>query len=353
MRNFLLILLYFLPAVAWADYVQVERSANIYALSNRHSTILEHLDPAASAEPIYLTLIDSQIKNGYHHVRLSQGSSEGWVYKTLVREFSGDPPGTKHDDFYGGYPDDSKVGDQITHIKNSAYAVGYSETKADPLWAAYQLGADQGFNCPRLPRFRTDERTVVQTTHDSYNNMGYDRGHMTPSDNIGSRYGCEAQNETYFMSNIAPQLPSLNQKSWLGLEKLEASYSAQFGHIWVIDGPIFDPEWIRRLCSGIELPIAFYKIIVREVNGKPSVLATIFDQDTKPGVALSALVTTVDEIQKRTGIDFLSELPDDVERSIERTSATDAAWKLDTKLNSNFKPATRSACIDQPVKRGQ
>lgn len=351
MRRILVVLAFLLPSTAWANYVEVKRSANIYASPDRNATILESIRPEGLDQQIYLPTLGDKLQNGYHKVRLLHGSGTGWVYKSRVRLFSGDPPGKEKSTFFGGLPNDSKVGDQITHIKNAGYAVGYSETKANPLWSAYQLGADHGHDCPRLSRFLTDDRTLVRTTHDSYNSSGYDRGHLAPSDNIGSRYGCDSQNETYFMSNITPQLPSLNQKSWLGLEMLEASYAEQVGNIWVTAGPIFDPVWLNRLCSGVELPVAFYKIIVKEIDGKPNVLAAIFTQDTKPGTELSKLVTTVDEIERHTGIDFLSELPDDIERGLESNRATDSSWKLSTKLTSSFPGTTRPTCVEEPIKR--
>jgi endonuclease G len=179
----------------------------------------------------------------------------------------------------------------------------------------------------------TDDRTQARVTHNDYTNAGYDRGHMAPSHNVGSRYGCTAQNETYRMSNIAPQLAVLNQRPWGGLENLERNFATSFSQVWVMTGPIFDPVWLNRLCSGIEIPTAFYKIIVRETNGNPDVLAVIFDQDTKPGVRLSTLAKTVREIEQRTGINFLAELPDVLESAIETTPATDAAWQLDSALD--------------------
>jgi endonuclease G len=176
---------------------------------------------------------------------------------------------------------------------------------------------------------------------------------MAPSDNIGSRYGCPAQNETYRMSNIAPQIPMLNQKPWGGLENLEKTYSTSFTQIWVITGPIFDPVWLNRLCSGVEIPIAFYKIIIRDSNGTPDVLAVIFIQDTKPGVRLSSLVRTVREIEQLTGINFMAELPDVLENAIETTRATDVSWRLDTALDTNFDGKPRTFCTMPRVRRDQ
>jgi endonuclease G len=352
-RRALLLLLCLLPEWAWADYVRVDRNANVYAAANRNSAVLENIRPGESSEPIYLLLAADQLQNGYHQVHLRQGTGNGWIYKSQVRKFGGDPPGTDRSHVYGGFPDASQVGDQIIRLQNAAYVVGYSETKSNPLWVAYRLGRDQGHSCPRLTRFLTDDRTQARVTHNDYTNAGYDRGHMAPSHNIGSRYGCPAQNETYRMSNIAPQLAMLNQRPWGGLENLERDFATSSSQIWVITGSIFDQVWLNRLCSGIEIPTAFYKIIVRETSGTPDVLAVIFDQDTKPGTRLSTLVKTVREIEQRTGINFLAELPDVVENAIETTRATDVVWRLDSTLDTDFRPETRKPCLMPRIRRDQ
>jgi endonuclease G len=351
-RRALLLLLCLLPAWAWADYVRVDRNANVYAAANRNSTVLESIRPQESPAPIYLLLAADQLQNGYHHVHLRQGTGTGWIYKSQVRKFSGDPPGTNRSHVYGGFPE-AQSGVPVIRLTNTGYVVGYSEAKANPLWVAYRLGADQGHNCPRLSKFITDDRTQVRVNHDDYTNTGYDRGHMAPSDNIGSRYGCRAQDETYRMSNIAPQIPMLNQKPWGGLENLAQIFSTSFTQIWVITGPIFDPVWLNRLCSGIEIPTAYYKIIIRENNGSPDVLAVVFNQDTKPGVRLSSLVRTVRDIEQQTGINFMAELPDTLENAIETTRATDPAWRLDTALDTDFDGAPRKFCTMPRVRRDQ
>lgn len=171
---------------------------------------------------------------------------------------------------------------------------------------------------------------------------------MAPSHGIGSRFNCKAQNETYFMSNIAPQIPLLNQRAWGGLEKLVSDvYAKDFNEVWVITGPIFNKTWVFQTCSGVEIPVAFYKIIVRVLSGQPDILAIKFSQDTKPKVKLKTLVTTVDNIKKLTGLDFFTDLSDEIEKFAEKKRATADTWKLDTKLDTNFRPQSkfRHNCI--------
>ena len=356
-RCSLIVFLCLFSNIAWADYVEVRRNANIYTDPVSSSPVLEYIDADASDQSIYLQIESSIFSNGYHHVRLRGSTQAGWIYKTRVRKYKGNSPGSNNTvqvEVYGGYPDDSSVGDYITDHTNTGYVVGYSETKWNPLWVAYHISADDRFDCPRLTRFKTDRRTEARVTHDNYNNTGYDRGHMAPSHNIGSRYGCAAQNETYFTSNITPQIPLLNQRSWGGLEKIvSGKYATEFNEVWVITGPIFDPVWMNQLCSGVEIPVAFYKIIIREIDGKPDILAVIFDQGSQPQVKLSTLVTTIDEIERRTNIDFLSDLTNELENSIESIKATDNDWLLETKLDTNFRPTVRSFCTLDRIRRSE
>jgi hypothetical protein len=79
----------------------------------------------------------------------------------------------------------------------------------------------------------------------------------------------------------------------------------------------------------------------------------IFNQNTLPDAMLSTLVTTVDEIERRTGINFLAELPDALENAIESTRATHAAWRLATALDTNFRPQTREHCTMPQIRRDQ
>lgn len=92
---------------------------------------------------------------------------------------------------------------------------------------------------------------------------------------------------------------------------------------------------------------------MRETSGIPEVLAVILGQDAQPGVRLGTLVTTVDEIERRTGIDFLTELPDGLESSIESNQATAGDWQLDTALDTNFRPQQRDFCTLARVRRDQ
>jgi endonuclease G len=206
-------------------------------------------------------------------------------------------------------------------LVNKAYCVGYSDLREDPLWVSYRVRfADDPASCERPSRFLVDARTKAKVSHDDYTGSGYDRGHMAPNATIAYAFGCDAQRETFLMSNVCPQTPTLNRGIWAQLEDDEREWEDEFGDLWVCTGPIFEGT-IEALDSGVEIPDAFYKIIVDETGSTIRVLAFIIPQNVPAGAELGTFLTTVDEIETRTGFDFLWALDDATESVLESTAA--------------------------------
>ena len=68
---------------------------------------------------------------------------------------------------------------------------------------------------------------------------------MAPNQSIATRHGCDAKRETFLLSNVAPQPPNLNQRTWAAYEiVVDSIYADDFEGIWVLTGPVFDPEKI-------------------------------------------------------------------------------------------------------------
>ena len=123
------------------------------------------------------------------------------------------------------------------------------------------------------------------------------------------------------MSNIVPQKPDLNRRIWRLLEERVAKeYSMNFEEVWIITGPVYD-DHREELKSGVEIPDAFFKIIVDEQSGQPRVLAFVIDQDVSGSERFSQFLTSVDFIEGKTGMDFLAELEDELEGEIEGRKA--------------------------------
>ncbi|NOQ76806.1 MAG: DNA/RNA non-specific endonuclease [Methylococcaceae bacterium] len=222
-------------------------------------------------------------------------------------------------------------------LRNDAFMLGYSDLRGNPLWVSYKINSvnPKAKRLSRPQRFSKDWRTVNPVNHQDYLHSGYDRGHMAPNYAISRLYGKQAQLDTFLMSNISPQKPKLNQKLWQRLERVEINYFTQLGKdLWVYTGPIFDSK-IQRLKNAwnVEIPDAFYKIYaLPATTGKPKLLAFLIPQQVKGNEPLTRFLTTVDEIERLTGLDFFTDLPDKLENKLE-SKINSAQWKLNKVAN--------------------
>lgn len=214
-------------------------------------------------------------------------------------------------------------------LRNHGFMLGYSDLRGNPLWVTYALTTPptDSERLKRPSRFTADWRSINRVSHEDYTGGGYDRGHMAPNHAISLEYGREGQLDSFLMTNVTPQKANLNERLWERLEELELDqFAKQFGKVWVVDGPIFDPPNERMHSSWrVEIPDAFYKIIVAPDSKK--VLAFIMPQSVRGDEPLDHYLTSVDSIEKRTGLDFFPDLDDAEENRLE-AEIDPTPWRL-------------------------
>jgi endonuclease G len=245
-------------------------------------------------------------------------------------------------DCFAGVPHASEP---VTLLENPGYVTGYSEERRNPLWGSYRLTPiDEPQRDDRPSHFGTDHRTSVQVSEGCYDDSGFDRGHNVPNAAIDHRYGADAQRATFLMSNVSPQRCELNRGLWRSLESLvDDEYATLLPGLVVISGPIFDTAPERIGCA-VEVPVAFYKVIVDTSGRRPRVLALVLGQDDAgSGRRVSEFVTTVDCVEQLTGLDLLPDLPDGIESRVE-SSPPDPMWNVDAVL-----PRGGCGSLDAPV----
>lgn len=81
-----LLLLVLLPSVAAADYLTVSRPATLKAEPRADALVLEQLDRGG-----ILRLLEANQSDGYYHAQPVGGGHAGWIYRSLVRRFPGEP----------------------------------------------------------------------------------------------------------------------------------------------------------------------------------------------------------------------------------------------------------------------
>lgn len=236
---------------------------------------------------------------------------------SIVKSADGHAYGDRY--YYAGMPRPAGYPDPIKPLTNIGYVAGYDEKRKEPAWVCYALFSakpQQALKRSTL-EFEPDRRTRSRVESGMYSRTGYDRGHMAPNRAIALCYGQDAQRQTFLMSNIIPQLHTLNAGLWEHLEAREVqNYAPYLAAVWVVTGPVLGPK-PHRLKSGIAIPVACYKILVDEYKGQPRMLAFIMPQTAPETDSLSKYLTSVDQVAKETGVDFFADLPDDLENQIE------------------------------------
>jgi endonuclease G len=230
---------------------------------------------------------------------------------------------------FAGEPERASFPHEIRTLYNTAYTVGYCEDLANPAWVGYRVfDLSKKPVSPRRPGgFNTDSRTRTRVETGDYIGSGYDRGHMAPNYAIATRFGVAAQRETFLLSNICPQRHKLNAGLWENLEhRLADNYTGRYGQVWVVDGPVFGPEdRLVRLRNKVPVPVAFYMIILQHHEGGVRAEAFIMDQETPERGSLARYLTSIDEIERRTGLDFFPQMEKEAQAQLESQTAP-AVW---------------------------
>ncbi|CCN37156.1 putative DNA/RNA endonuclease G, NUC1 [Vibrio nigripulchritudo SO65] len=203
--------------------------------------------------------------------------------------------------------------DQI--LCRDGYAVGYNYNTKNADWVAYHITAD-GVNVSikRKNAFKVDQELpeYARSTLADYRGSGYDRGHLAPSATMD--FTRQSMLQSFLMSNMSPQLPGFNRNGWRILEEHVRDLANEYQELYVVTGPIYrGGESI--IGDGVIIPSAFYKVILDPNHDEA--IAFIVPHQEVTGAELESFITTIDEVESQTGLDFFSTTPDTIEDSME------------------------------------
>lgn len=171
-------------------------------------------------------------------------------------------------------------------------------------------------------KFLADTRVMGSPDGSDYRSSGYTRGHMAPA--MDMRGDSQTMRDCFYMTNMCPQDAKLNNDYWRQLEENVHRWAKRDGRLIVLTGPIMSAS---HHCIGpksdIAVPQAFYKVIYAPGQGRA--IAFIYDNAPTPG-GMARHAVTINEVERRTGLDFFTALSKDTERTIEAQCTLDA-WK--------------------------
>lgn len=215
-----------------------------------------------------------------------------------------------------------------TIINREGYALGYSEKHEQPAWVTYKLTRDEvkTKNASRTDDFRADpEIPTGSASLDDYRGSGYSRGHLAPAADM--KFSAQAMSESFYLSNMSPQESSFNAGIWASLENQMRTFAVYEGAIYIVTGPILPAEKTVTIGKNrVTVPDSYYKVVY---DTTPPVKMIGFIMPHKnSSQSLKSFAVTVDAVEKATGLNFFSALPQDEQERLKHSIDLNA-WKWD------------------------
>ena len=182
------------------------------------------------------------------------------ILDIFKEEVLGNKEDTKVSTDLDNYIPSSKTNREI--VRHSAFILSYQEEYELASWVLHRLVKEATLGkAERSNDFLSDPLVESgSAVAQDYSRSGYDRGHLCPAGDF--KHDKELQDETFYMSNMSPQLPDFNRGIWSDLENKVRSWVKKRGELIIITGPILKKglPTIGRM-NKIAIPEKFYKII--------------------------------------------------------------------------------------------
>lgn len=200
------------------------------------------------------------------------------------------------------------------------FTLCYRESYEVAEWVSYVLTKEETIHVTgRSNNFRKDPAiSTGSATLADYKKSGYDRGHLAPAADM--EWSKESVSDSFFMSNMTPQKPDFNRGIWGKLEHQVRDWAKEHGEVVVITGPILEKPSTGYASIGsnkVAVPEYFYKVLLaKDKNNKYHAIGFILP-NTGYDKSFMKFCVTVDEVERRTSLDFFELLDDETENSIE------------------------------------
>jgi endonuclease G, mitochondrial len=219
--------------------------------------------------------------------------------------------------------------DHFLSVKHQ-YALSYSGTRRGPNWVSWELNTGWTGTIARQNDFRADDtfpNGFPQAQLPDYVSSGYDRGHMCPSDDR-TLVLLDNQN-TFYLTNMLPQLHTLNAGPWEKLEAYSRTLTAAGKELFVVAGGIYPGTPATIGTDAVAVPSSTWKVVVvldhtglgaQSVTTSTRVISVIMPND-------SSVTLTTDwkgfrvkaaDIEAQTGLQLMSDVSEPARAALEQ-----------------------------------
>ena len=227
------------------------------------------------------------------------------------------------------------------------YALEWVEDKRHAAWVAFSFDAETSQkNVNRSDdAWMSDPLVPTSPEESDHKSDGFDKGHLCASED--RVYNRTANEQTFYYTNISPQMNSFNGGYWITFEKLLQSWarSGNYEHIYVAKGgtmnnlltdftgtqeaadgrlPQTDANGLTR--HGLACPAYYFMAILAQEGNNYQAIGFLVEHKDDYGYSnnhqapvdvTQAHALSIDELEEETGLDFFCNLPDNVETEVE------------------------------------
>lgn len=245
-------------------------------------------------------------------------------------------PFTENDHMALGNPDNAKPeatsADHYLLVKPQ-YTVSYSNSLHNPNWVSWHLTASDIGDAGRHDSFRADSALpddFYEVTPADYAKSGFDKGHLCPSADRTSTV--DHNKATFLMTNMVPQAPNNNRIVWESLESYCRQMVEKGDELYIIAGPygkggVGSKGFAETIKDGVVVPAYTWKIVVvlpegsedlRRIDTSTRVISVMIPNTQEcSNHSWQDFSIPVDSLESLTHYDFLSNVPEKVQKVIE------------------------------------
>jgi endonuclease G len=191
------------------------------------------------------------------------------------------------------------------------YAIHYRYDTKTPEYVVEHVTKDViTGTAKRKDDFRPDPAipTQYQSQLSDYTGFPYDRGHLAPGANNNKTD--QMMSESFFLSNMMPQVPNNNRGIWKQLEGYIRNWVMEGKDIYLVTGTFYSNPYQTIGNNKVGIPSHIWKVVVDRTTGKT--IGFFMPNAPLPVQDLPKYAVSVKQIEAYTGINFMPKLPDNL-----------------------------------------
>jgi endonuclease G len=204
--------------------------------------------------------------------------------------------------------------DREQTVNHRSFSLSYNSNYVLSSWVAYKVVKTQVNKFEKVKERYEADPMINNRAADKkdYKDGGYIMAQLASY--LDLQNIPQGTEESFYMSNIVPMKQAFYNYMWVRTEDLIRLWNAGTDGLYVVCGPILTDAPFQTFGENkVSIPTRFYKVVYDPKNQKA--IGFIFTGSVSG--KLKSYSSSVDNVEKVTGIDFFQSLDNDLENKIE------------------------------------